>query len=151
NGDPIEFFLDAGGKITGTADINESGKAKVAGELKLSDPKSGKVTGRLVFGDRNDVSFKIVDMKCTPSGRAGALQIKGKTAMDFVLDVSQLGAPKAKPPREKMPDRPDTASGPPAKRDGPAMELARDLAKPVAIEAAGKRMNVDIGHAAPCV
>jgi len=39
----------------------------------------------------------------------------------------------------------------PAEKSPPAPELARDLAPPVAIHAAGKPINVDIGHAAPCV
>ena len=40
---------------------------------------------------------------------------------------------------------------PPAEKPGPAPELARDLLPPVAIQAAGKAINVDVGHAAPCV
>jgi hypothetical protein len=40
---------------------------------------------------------------------------------------------------------------PPAKKPGSAPELVRDLAPPLAIRAAGKPINVDIGHAAPCV
>jgi hypothetical protein len=34
---------------------------------------------------------------------------------------------------------------------GPAKELARDLAPPVRLEAAGKPIDTDIGHAAPFV
>ena len=34
---------------------------------------------------------------------------------------------------------------------GPAGETARDLAPPVRLEAAGKVIDTEVGHAAPCV
>ena len=45
----------------------------------------------------------------------------------------------------------ETPAAKPAAKAAPVPALASDLAPPVKIAAAGKPINVDVGHAAPCV
>jgi len=93
-GDPVQFWVDAMGNVTGTATLNKVGKVKLTGQLTLAEAKSGKITGRLVF---DTSAFEIVDMSVSASAASSRIfRIAGTTKLNFTLDVTGGGGFKTR-------------------------------------------------------